>query len=500
MGQTMTMLNLLALGFRVLLAAVFFTAAVAKLRDRPGTLDALLAFGVPRRAVGPGGILLPASEFVAGLLLLWPSTYLVGAIWSLLLLAGFTAAIGLSLARGQTPECRCFGESSTKPISAATVIRNLSLVGGAALVAAAGPGDLRIVESWVSGDSTGRVSGLLAALFALSLAQGLSLVRLGQSASRLRQRVEELERGGGWLGLPLGAEAPDFLLPTTTGGVFGLSDLLREQKPVLLLFTDPSCGPCETLLPDISTWQHGLTNVLQVGLVSRGSLDQNVAKTEAHKLRNLMVQETDQVAEAYRSGGTPSGVIIDAQGRIDSPMAHGVEEIRELLNRLITAHAQGLWQDATGEGAPAGLAIGSEPPIDSAPSLDDGTDQDLQQLLSPPTLLVFWSPYCTYCHQILDALLEMERELPPDRQLVLATQGSKEDNRGMGFQSRMLLDDAFELGAAYGAGGTPSAVQIEAGRVTSRVEVGVGPVLALAKRFASSGQPQPVETPSFRTG
>ena len=59
--------------------------------------------------------------------------------------------------------------------------------------------------------------------------------------------------------------------------------------------------------------------------------------------------------------------------------------------------------------------------------------------------------------------------------------GSPKANREQGFQSRVLLDSQFTAGARFGAGGTPSAVVLDAeGRIVSDVGVGADAVMALA--------------------
>ena len=60
------MIAVLALVARVLLAAVFAVAGAAKLRDRPGTRQAVVDFGAPERLAGPLAVLLPLAELEIG--------------------------------------------------------------------------------------------------------------------------------------------------------------------------------------------------------------------------------------------------------------------------------------------------------------------------------------------------------------------------------------------------------------------------------------------------
>ncbi|MBV9453556.1 MAG: redoxin domain-containing protein, partial [Rubrobacter sp.] len=52
-------------------------------------------------------------------------------------------------------------------------------------------------------------------------------------------------------GLPVGAAAPAFSLSGLYGEKLTVESLRSSGKPVMLLFTDPNCGSCNALLPEI---------------------------------------------------------------------------------------------------------------------------------------------------------------------------------------------------------------------------------------------------------
>ena len=87
--------------------------------------------GLPRWV----GTTLPFVELVVGALVL--AGVRPAGVAAALLLAAFTAWLVRQLARGDRRPCRCFGETSGRPVSGWTVGRNLVLL-GAALIAAAG--------------------------------------------------------------------------------------------------------------------------------------------------------------------------------------------------------------------------------------------------------------------------------------------------------------------------------------------------------------------------
>ena len=112
------------LGVRLVLAAVFAVAGVAKLLDAAGSRGALEGFGVPRGAARLASTVLPVVELAIAAGLLVPASAWWSALAAAGLLAVFMAAIGLSMARGAAPDCHCFGRLHSAPVSWSTQLRN----------------------------------------------------------------------------------------------------------------------------------------------------------------------------------------------------------------------------------------------------------------------------------------------------------------------------------------------------------------------------------------
>src|SRR4051794_40463667 len=102
------MIDLALIAARLLLAAVFVVAALAKLADRAGSRQTLAEFGVPVVLAAPLGVVLPLVELTVALLLMPVATAWMGALGALALVLVFIAGIGSNLARGRAPTCRCF--------------------------------------------------------------------------------------------------------------------------------------------------------------------------------------------------------------------------------------------------------------------------------------------------------------------------------------------------------------------------------------------------------
>ena len=229
----------------LLLAAVLATAGVAKLLDLEGSRRAVAAFGVPPRLAGPLGTLLPAAELVTAALLLTGALSSVpawgGGLAALALLGAFSAAIAVSLARGRAPDCHCFGQLHSAPAGRWTLARNGALLALAAFVASGGA----------------PLPTAVAAATALAM---LAFVILAARATE-RNQPPHAE------GLPPGTTAPAFQLPDLAGEVHSLDSLLARGRPVLLLFSDPGCGPCTALAPAVARWQRDHADELTIAVV-----------------------------------------------------------------------------------------------------------------------------------------------------------------------------------------------------------------------------------------
>jgi peroxiredoxin len=131
-------------------------------------------------------------------------------------------------------------------------------------------------------------------------------------------------------GLKAGAPAPDFRLPRLDGGELSLADLRGGR--VLLVFSDPHCGPCEELAPRLQEI-HSQQTDLQVLMIGRGEFEDNRAKAAALGLSfPIVIQQKWEVSLLYAMFATPIGYLIDEQGILLSDVAVGVEPILALAD------------------------------------------------------------------------------------------------------------------------------------------------------------------------
>ena len=493
---------------RLLLAAVFIVAGFAKLADLPGSRQALRDFGVPAVLANPFGVLLPLAEIAVAVALIPSASAWWGALGALALLLLFVAGISYNLARGRTPDCHCFGQIHSSPAGWPTLIRNLLLAAVAGFVVGFGHTSAGTdVLSWFTSLAVAQrielvVGVIVVALLAL---ESWVLFQTMKQQGRLLLRLEVLEArlteagiasAGGttaFRGLPVGSQAPTFSLSGLHRETITLDALRAPGKPIVLVFSDPGCGPCTALLPEVGRWQRDYASKLILVLISRGTPEDNRAKTADSGITQVLLQQDREVAESYQVAGTPSAVLIRTDGTIATPLAEGADNIRGLVagaiglpvlrSLPISAALQGNGNGGAALSAqPIGPKVGERAPEFTLPDLS-GKQVSLADFRGDPTLALFWNPGCGFCQRMLDDLKAWE-EKPSEgapRLLVVST-GSVEENKAMGLRSPVLLDQGFSVGNLFGANGTPMAVLVDAeGNIASEVAAGAPDVLALAR-------------------
>ena len=355
MVLTVTEVGLLAA--RCLLAATFLIAGAAKLVNRRASTQALRDFGVPLFAQPLLPLLAPAELVVAAGFLFAASTWY--AAWTAgALLVVFIAGIAANMARGRRPPCNCFGQLQSKPIGWRTLARNGVLAACAAWLIASGPpqptADLWVFLSRL--DTHGREVALAAAVV-----MGVSLMWVlreddapdaeplfvdeeerpaapyRQAAVSARTEAPPRERRSSdrvltGNGLAIGTPAPAFALPDLDGQSHSLDSLRASGKPVLLLFSSPYCESCQALAPKLPGLAALHRDALRMVVVSQGSAQQNREKVKDPGALLVLLQQENEVAEAYDCTSTPAAVVVDADGVIQSHLAVGALEITQLIS------------------------------------------------------------------------------------------------------------------------------------------------------------------------
>lgn len=496
------------------LAAVFAVAGVAKLFDLPGSGEALREFGLPDPIAHLGRVALPLLELVVAAALLPASTARWGAVGALLLLSVFAFAIARTLAAGRRPECHCFGQLHSAPAGVGTLVRDLALAVAAAFVAVGGaPHGEPAALAWLGRLSGDQIAVAVAGsvLTAAVAFLGCFCFQLLRENGRLLKRVEAIEQqlagattrraglaegaslgnGSGQrdrAGPSVGSRAPAVALPGLDGRTRSLEEL-RSGLPALIVFSDPACGPCGALLPEIALWQREYGERMSVVVVTRGTAKANRANALEHGLGSVLLQEDREVSKAFDALATPSAVLVSEDGLIASSAVRGADAIRGLFAEALIV------RQPTED--PKGLPIGARAPDFRLATLDRRTIS-LRDYRGSQTIVLFWHPGCGFCQRLLPDVKAWESSAADPRpQLIVVSSGTVDENRALGLHSPIVLDDAFETGRRFGATGTPSAALIDAdGVIASSLAVGGPAVLKLATRILQSRQ----TTPQHRDG
>ena len=138
-------------------------------------------------------------------------------------------------------------------------------------------------------------------------------------------------------GLKAGIPAPTFELPDLAGRPVSLAD--KRGRRVLLVFSDPECGPCDALLPDLARLdREHRGNGLAVVMVGRGEPEENRRKAEAFGVEfPVVLQPGWRLSKQYGIFATPVAFLIDEEGVIERDVARGPTAILELARESLNA-------------------------------------------------------------------------------------------------------------------------------------------------------------------
>ena len=325
----------------LLLACVFGLAGVAKLLDRAGTRQAVQGFGVPPRVVGAVAVVVPLVELAIAALLVPAATARWGALAAVALLAVFCVAIVRALRSGLTPDCNCFGGLSQTEVGRGTLFRNL-LLGGVAGLAAVGASDPPIgALHWVTAPAARDRPVLIVLVSCVAILgwvcwqllrqNGRLILALGAHPAEPVRGREALAVDN-LVALEPGMPAPVFSGRDLEGELVSLQSLLAAGRPVVLFFTDPACVACAPGLELVARAQRERADELTLAVISRGSLERTRARSLQLGLQRVVPQDDEALFEAYRVFGVPGVVLIDADGRLERPIALGVNAAREIID------------------------------------------------------------------------------------------------------------------------------------------------------------------------
>jgi peroxiredoxin len=346
-----------------------------------------------------------------------------------------------------------------------------------------------LVLTWVA------VLGLCWLGWQLLRQNGRILLRL----DALEQRLDELDSPLEPEGLPVGSLAPEFDLTDLTGGRWKLGQF--RTQPLLVVFFNPDCGFCRDMAPKLAaltrpadTLSHPMGEGRGEGgplvlVITTGDAEKNRQFFREHKIPGpVLLQKYSEAATAYQANGTPTGYLIDAEGRIASELAAGAEALLALANAPVPqpstlkpqpsddrASRFGHHSLARSKIARNGLKAGTPAPLFRLPRLDGG-ELALEDLRGSRVLLVFSDPHCGPC-EALAPLLEQSHREHPELRVVMISRGDPKENRAKVKQHALtfpvVLQQQWEISRRYAMFATPIAYLIdETGVITHDVAAG----------------------------
>jgi len=96
----------------------------------------------------------------------------------------------------------------------------------------------------------------------------------------------------------------------------------------LVLFWNPGCGFCQQMLPDLKELEAtSPEDAPKLLVVSAGSEEAN---KEMGITSPVLLDQNFAVGRAFGASGTPSAVLVDAEGKVASDIAVGAPAVLEL--------------------------------------------------------------------------------------------------------------------------------------------------------------------------
>lgn len=493
-------MEIILLLIRIILAAIFSVAGIGKLLDLKGSEKAVKDFGVPEELAKPFSIALPVAEIAIALLLLPVSTAWFGATFGFLLLLVFIGGMIWQMAKGNAPDCHCFGQIHSEPVGKKSLIRNavFALLAFVLVLQGRDNQGLSVFDS-PNNNSEGNFMSFILGLATVGLLAAVVfyLKKISEQQTQIMRRIEVLELtssdGGREIerenlpnadnNLPIGSPAPGFILPDINGKSLSFESLLAAGKPLLFFFVSPTCTPCTKILPEIETWQNELKGMVNFVFVSKGKAEENLEKFAGQNLKQILLQSDKEVAELFGAQWTPTVILVNADGTIGSRSAVGDKAIRDLVETVKDESGKTDLLLITPPNAPEETRLGANLPEFSLPDVS-GKNISADDLRGKKTLVAFWSLTCSFCDKMLDDLRDWDKAKGLDEpNLLVVSEGEAEKHQNLDLRSPVVLDAERRISKQLGMIGTPSAVLInENGKIVSETAAGAEQIWTLIGR------------------
>ena len=124
----------------------------------------------------------------------------------------------------------------------------------------------------------------------------------------------------------IGASAPDLDLRDLRGRQV---ELAVQDRDTFVLFWNPACAFCSQMLDDVRTFDSSPPlGAPRLVLISNGSIEENEAMGVG---ASIVLDPASTAGRAFGTVATPSGILVDAEGRVASSLAIGAPAVMALV-------------------------------------------------------------------------------------------------------------------------------------------------------------------------
>lgn len=114
-------------------------------------------------------------------------------------------------------------------------------------------------------------------------------------------------------GIRIGGQAPEFSLFSQDGQVVSVPS--KRGKPMLLVFGLPTCGPCQSLMPDLRRFAVKYQEKIEVYFVAGPNDEENQIFAQRHMaVFPVLTQQGLETANAYKVRQSPFAYYLNAEG------------------------------------------------------------------------------------------------------------------------------------------------------------------------------------------
>ncbi len=129
---------------------------------------------------------------------------------------------------------------------------------------------------------------------------------------------------------------PSFELPDLDGKTLNLGAL--KSRRTLLVFWNPACGFCQQMLDDLKAWESApQKDAPRLLVIAAGPAEEN----RKQGFRSQLLLDPDfSASHIFNSGGTPSAVLLDEEGRVASDVGVGAPDVLAMARAVPTRAPQ----------------------------------------------------------------------------------------------------------------------------------------------------------------